>query len=179
MVLPKDGGSESYPAIIQQAYAGTILCDVRSLSARWEDCNNRDVDPDHIEKLKARFRVVGIQRTTEEHRMKATVKQAEWQQLLVVIGENELCQSFHQGSGQTQLSCTFQEVVEDPMQMAIVPRDLPITPILEAGQHRQHALVELLEEKDRIAKSDEGKNSGIKPPTDHACSSTDQVKIPC
>ena len=86
MVLPTAlDGDDPYPAVIEQAYVGTILCDVRSLSAQWEDCNNRDVDPDHIEKLKARFKVVGIQRAAEEHRMKATVKEAEWQQLLAVV----------------------------------------------------------------------------------------------
>lgn len=173
MVLRRalDGdGFDAFLAKIQQAYVGTVLCDVRSLSAQWEDCNNRDVDPDHIEKLKARFKVVGIQRTTEEHRMKATVKQAEWQQLLAVIRENTLCQDFHQGSSQTELSGPLQEIVKDPIQMTIVPRDLPVTPILEAGQHRQHALVELLEEQDRIAKSEEGKAGGIKPPIDHVMS---------
>ena len=165
MVLPTAlDGDDPYPAVIEQAYVGTILCDVRSLSARWEDCNNRDVDPDHIEKLKAHFKVVGTQRAAEEHRMKATVKEAEWQQLLAVVCD----QSFHHGSSsQTQPSGLLQEIIKDPMQVVIVPRALPVTPILEAGQHRQHALVELLEEQDRIAKSEEGKSGGIKPPIDH------------
>ena len=159
---------DPYPTIIKQAYVGTVLCDVCSLSAQWEDCNNRDVDPDHVEKLKAHFKAAGIHRTAEEHRMKATVKKTEWPQLLAVIGDNRLCRDSHQSPSQPS-GGPLREIVKDPTQMLVAPRDLPVTPILEAGQHRQHALVELLEEQESIAQSAEGKASGTKPPTDDVC----------
>lgn len=42
-----------------------------------------------------------------------------------------------------------------------LPKDLPITPVLEAGQHHHTALIQLLKDQTHIAKTSGGKDKRV------------------
>lgn len=42
-----------------------------------------------------------------------------------------------------------------------LPKDLPITPVLKAGQHHHAALIQLLKDQTCIAKTSDGKDKRI------------------
>ena len=48
-------GENPYDAKLRDAFAGTIVMDVQSLSMKWNDCHNCDLDKEHVNNLKDIF----------------------------------------------------------------------------------------------------------------------------
>ena len=158
------------PERIDLACKGTVACDVRSLTSCWPDAINRDIDEQHVQHLKEIF-IVGLHRQLPEHRLKISVSREEWTSLLAfLVGgmqegrlpppvmDHEITQE------------TLQEIIAkqgfglhmgDTSSGVFLPKDLPITPVLEAGQHRREALLQLLEDETCLAKTSGGKDKRV------------------
>ena len=59
--------------------------------------------------------------------------------------------------------------VDDPMSGVFLSKKIPVIPVLEAGQHQQVVLIELLEDQDQAAKSDDAKTNGLHAATEKVC----------
>ena len=48
-------GENPYDAKLQDMFTGTIVIDVQSLSVKWNDCCNHDLEKEHVNNLKDIF----------------------------------------------------------------------------------------------------------------------------
>lgn len=157
------GGGNPYQQKITDAYIGTLFFDVRSLTTTWPDCTNRDVDLLHVNKLMSVFEA-GVERVEEAKRLKVTVTKSEWDELLAYLMQ-VMNNGIIQAPAPLPVDVSVLELVATDKsriishldsQALICPRDLPITPILEAGQHRKAALEKLLMRRTNFAESAAG-----------------------
>ena len=73
-------GENPYNAKLQDMFADIIVMDVQSLSVKWNDCHNHDLDKEHVNNLKDIFDA-GVNQTAEGNQMKATLSSSEWHAL--------------------------------------------------------------------------------------------------
>ena len=59
--------------------------------------------------------------------------------------------------------------VDDPMSGVFLSKKILVIPVLEAGQHQQVVLIELLEDQDQAVKSDDAKTNGLHAATEKVC----------
>lgn len=168
-VQAADTSQNPFEERLASAFAGTVVFDVRCLNPKWPDCRNRDIDTQHVQKLRSFFDG-GIDRTSDATRMKVTLLQEEWTGLLT-----HAIQSGKQPGPATEVN-TPSTVVREPHHISrvnpeatlIATRDIPVRK--EAGQHRHQALIEYNVNRDEAAASPEGKVKNLQP-------SSDQVSI--
>lgn len=71
-VNSNDADVNPFQSKITRAYAGTVFLDVCSVSIKWTDCANCDLDYDHVRKLASVFEA-GIHCVEESKCLKASV----------------------------------------------------------------------------------------------------------
>lgn len=60
----------------------------------------------------------------------------------------------------------YAMTLDDPTSGIFLPAHIPVVPVLEAGQHRRAALIQLIEDQTRAAKSVDGKAQGVREAVD-------------
>lgn len=159
-----------YQVKIAEAYTGTVFFDVRSVTTTWLDCMNRDVDPVHVDKLASVFEA-GVERVEEAKRLKVTMTNMEWIQLLEYLSKLMNGAIIPSPASLPVDVSALQSIATDRSRITshlnegalTCPLDIPVTPVLEAGQHRKTALEKLLTQRTNFAESPEGKAKDAKP----------------
>ncbi|KAJ9220825.1 hypothetical protein DTO169C6_6770 [Paecilomyces variotii] len=151
-------------AELENKYLGTLCMDVRKLETSWKDIErNRDINADHIKNLKNEFRT-GVRRFDVDTQIKATLSakdfdlalQAYIAELPELADISDVRSLLRQRQGGD--SNFFIHLEKWPERLAL--------PILQAGQHRRAALLELLTEQKEAAaaKAIDHKGKTIKKP---------------
>ena len=172
-VRESDGDVDPFQLKIAAAYAGTVFLDVWSVSAKWNDCTNRDLDYDHVKKLASVFEA-GIHRVDESKRLKASVTIAEWDEVLhylsQLMNEHAIPTPVSLPVDTSSLAAIAKEknrIISHLDHTALIfPRDIPITPILEAGQHRAAALESMMGRRTVFSQTPEGRMKNMLPAKD-------------
>ena len=147
---------------------------------KWNDCCNCDLDKEHVNNLKDIFDA-GVNRTAEGNRMKATLSSSEWHALTEFLIEQAK-------DGQPMPSKDVDSLRKharaphvvshiDTSTTIIAPGEIPVIPILEAGQHRRSALILLNDERRAHAESAEGKAKGVQRASTEVRQNVKQTKL--
>jgi hypothetical protein len=162
-----------------------MFFDIRSLDANWggNDVINREIDKSHVEKLVSSFKA-GIHRSQAQFFMKATLSKTQYAQLMSILVQNiiakripvptSLATSAAPTTAQIESIAQDQSTITSNANSYISPSLAIIVPAsvlsfklrLEAGQHRQAALLQLNNEQADAAATEKGKSKGLQPPAD-------------
>lgn len=142
---------------VHSAYLGTLAIDVRKLDT--DTFKNRELDDEHVAELINSFKR-GVRRFFKEARMRALMSQADFDHLLQSYESTG--SSVHQA--RVQATNTDGGKLADFVHVKMWPEGVQL-PSLIAGQHRQAALLAILEEQTKLAEG------GGKTPEGSGCSS--------
>ena len=65
-----------YDAKLQDMFADIIVMDMQSLSVKWNDCCNHDLDKEHVNNLKNIFDAE-VNQTSKDNQIKTTLSSSE------------------------------------------------------------------------------------------------------
>ena len=150
----------SYDVKLQDVFADIIIMDMWSLSVKWNDCCNHDLDKEHVNNLKDIFDA-GVNQTAEDNWMKATLFSSEWHALiefLIEQAKDGQPMSFKNVDSLCKHVRTPHVVSYiDTSTTIIASEEIPVISILKAEQHQWSALILLNDERHSHVESSEEK----------------------
>lgn len=168
-----NGEGDLFQLKIASAYAGTVFLNVWNVSLKWKDFSNRDLNHDHLQKLVSMFEA-SIHCVDESKCLKASVTKAEWEEFLQYLSElmnagtipaplDYLVEVSSLAIIAKDKTCIISHLDHSTL---IFPYDIPVTPILEAGQHWAAALESMMVQRTWFLKTPDGQLQSIPPAQD-------------